>query len=111
MSGFEEAAELLDGAAQMLPEMGEALHELAEDVRAMPGGGEQADLGRHIDATVDRLEKNVGGVGRAAERDRERRQEEYRRSARSAIADALSESGFRPLDELRGGSQSSTGEP
>jgi len=110
MNGFEEAAELLDSAAEALPEMGEVLHGLAADVRAMPDGGEQADLGRHVDATVNRLEQalgdagGVGGVGvGVAQRDRERRQEEYRRSARSAIADALSEAGFTPLDELRGG--------
>jgi len=108
MNGFEEAAELLGSAAEALPEMGEVLHGLAADVRAMPDGGEQADLGRHVDATVNRLEQalgdagGVGGVG-VAQRDRERRQEEYRRSARSAIADALSEAGFTPLDELRGG--------
>jgi hypothetical protein len=103
MSGLEEAAELLDSAAETLPEIGDALHGLAEDVRAMPDGGEQADLGRHIDATVDRLEHALGDIGQVAERDRERRQEEYRRSARSAIADALSEAGFTPLNELRGG--------
>lgn len=109
MNGFEEAAELLGSAAEALPEMGEALHGLAADVRAMPDGGEQTDLGRHVDATVGRLEQalgevgGVGGVGGVAQRDRERRQEEYRRSARSAIADALSEAGFTPLDELRGG--------
>lgn len=103
MNGFEEAAELLGSAAEALPEMGEALHGLAADVRAMPDGGEQADLGRHVDATVDRLEQALGDIGGVAQRDRERRQEEYRRSARSAIADALSEAGFTPLDELRGG--------
>jgi hypothetical protein len=103
MSGFEEAAELLGSAAETLPEIGEALHGLAEDVRAMADGGEQADLGRHIDATVDRLEHTLGDIGHVAQRDREWRQEEYRRSARSAIADALSESGFTPLNELRGG--------
>jgi|GEM_PF-5943231 len=106
MNGFEEAAELLGSAAEALPEMGEVLHGLAADVRAMPDGGEQADLGRHVDATVNRLEQalgDAGGVGGVAQRDRERRQEEYRRSARSAIADALSEAGFTPLDELRGG--------
>lgn len=102
MSGLEEAAELLDSAAETLPEIGDALHGLAEDVRAMPDGGEQAELGRHIDATVDRFEHALGDIGHVAERDRERRQEEYRKSARSAIADALSEAGFTPLNELRG---------
>lgn len=101
--GFEEAAELLGSAAETLPEIGEALHGLAADVRAMADGGEQADLGRHVDATVGRLEHALGDVGRVAERDRERRQEEYRRSARSAIADALSEAGYTPLNELRDG--------
>ena len=105
MSGFEEAAELLGrcAAEKTLPEIGDALHGLAADVRAMADGGEQADLGRHVDATVGRLEQSLGGIGQVAERDRERRQEEYRRSARSAIADALSEAGFTPLNELRGG--------
>jgi hypothetical protein len=59
-------------------------------------------LGRHIDELVARLERDVGSyAGQSPERSREQRHEEYRRDARSAIADSMRAAGFAPLNDPR----------
>jgi HPt (histidine-containing phosphotransfer) domain-containing protein len=57
-------------------------------------------LGRRIDELIERLEREVGPwLGRDPEKIRERRQEGYRTSARSSIADSLREAGITPLND------------
>jgi hypothetical protein len=128
-AGPERLAALLGTAAADLPELGAALRGLADDVLSMgdPAAasarigargsaigaalrrqmdqlrilepvpdGSTRELGRRLDSLVGRLE------GAAGAREKERRAEEYRRGARSAIADSLREAGFTPLPEARG---------
>jgi hypothetical protein len=59
--------------------------------------GEQP-LGRRIDELIERLEREIGPLmGRDPKREEERRQAEYRASAKSSIADALRARGITPL--------------
>ena len=63
--------------------------------------GEQP-LGRRIDELIARLEHVVGPwLGRDPEKIRQKRQAEYRSSARSSIADALRDVGIEPLNDPR----------
>ena len=54
--------------------------------------------GKRIDEVISKLERQLGPlVGVNREREKRQRQEEYQRSATSAIADALREAGIEPL--------------
>jgi hypothetical protein len=93
-----DVGQALGGVSRQL----EQLRLLETPAGTGPGDDSTRDLGRRIDELVARLERTAGTSGRLAERGREQRQAEYRRDARSAIADSLREAGFTPLDELRG---------
>jgi hypothetical protein len=70
-----------------------------------PGGAAQQILdellradGKRVDEVLDRLERQLGPfVGMNRAREKQRRRQEYQRSARTAIADALREAGIEPL--------------
>jgi hypothetical protein len=75
----------------------------ASGLRALADGientGEQP-IGRRIDELVERFEREVGPwIGRGPQRIKKQRQDEYRTSARSAIADSLREAGIAPLND------------
>jgi hypothetical protein len=78
----------------------EAAGAAAGGLRALADAFEdqEATLGRRIDELIARLERQFGRfVGADPEREKRRRQEEYRASANAAIADALRAAGITPL--------------
>jgi hypothetical protein len=65
--------------------------------------GSETPLHRRVDELLARLERTLGPyVGHDPGGDRAQRQEEYRRDARSAIADSLRDSGFTPFTGFHG---------
>lgn len=92
LSGYFRAVRYLDQEG--------AAHAAARGLRALADTieGDQASLGRRIDELITRMDRDFGPlVGEDPEREQRRRQEEYRRSAKSAIADALRAAGITPL--------------
>lgn len=79
-------------------DQGGATRAAARGLRALADviEGDQASLGRRIDELIAQLERELGPLA-GMEWERRQRQEEYRRSARSAIADALRAAGITPL--------------
>jgi hypothetical protein len=77
-----------------------AAQAVAEGLRRLtdPIEGDERSLGQRIDALLARLERELGPlVGEDRQAQAAARQEEYRRSAISAIGDALREAGITPL--------------
>ena len=65
-------------------------------------GDSEEPVGRRIDDMLARFLNELGPVfGPDPECDRDRRQREYQRDARTAIADSLREAGITPLNDLQ----------
>ena len=79
---------------------GQATGAAANALRALAGAIDSNEVraGRHLDALIERLERELDPlVSDHVQRDERQRQASYEQLARSAIADALRSAGITPL--------------